>query len=81
MTSIKHSDSGVRARNRLKNNEGRLEGQLIDLLNGPFARWHHATTTIRILQGIAFLCKLGILLFKPRWDFTKFKYERKDGNG
>ena len=27
------------------------------------------TTTSRILQGFTFLCKLGLLLFKPRRDF------------
>ena len=32
--------------------------------NRPFAPWHHFTTTTRILQGFAFLCKLS-LLFKP----------------
>ena len=28
------------------------------------------------LSGFAFLCKLGVLLFKPRWDYIK--YERKN---
>ena len=28
--------------------------------NGPFARWRHFTTTTRILQSIAFLCKLRL---------------------
>ena len=37
--------------------------------NRPFALWHHFTTTTRILQGFAFLCKLGLLLFKPHWDY------------
>ena len=36
--------------------------------NRPFAWWHHFTTATRILQCYAFLCKLGLLLFKPRWD-------------
>ena len=45
--------------------------------NRPFALWHHFTTTTRILQGFAFLCKLRLLLFKPHWDY-KFKYERKN---
>lgn len=26
------------------------------------------TTTTTILQGFSLLCKLGLLLFKPRWD-------------
>ena len=35
---------------------------------------HHFTTTTRILQGIAFLCKLGLLLiFKPQGDYQIFK--------
>ena len=37
--------------------------------NRPFARWRHLTTKTRILQGFALLCKLGVLLFKPRWDY------------
>ena len=43
-----------------------------------FTRWRHFTTTTRILQGFAFLCKLELLLLKPHW-ITKFKYERKNG--
>ena len=31
----------------------------------------------KILRGFAFLCKLGLLFFKPRWA-TKFKYEKKN---
>ena len=31
----------------------------------------------RILEGIVFLCKLGLLLFKPHWA-TKVKYEKKN---
>ena len=31
----------------------------------PFAWWRHFTTTTRILQEFAFLCKLGLLLSKP----------------
>ena len=37
------------------------------LYNRPLARWRHFTAT-RILQGFAFLCKLGLLLFNPRWE-------------
>ena len=32
-------------------------------------------TTTRILQGFASLCKLGLLLFKPRWDNKILKWE------
>ena len=38
------------------------------LSDRPFARWRHFTTTAItaiILQGIVFLCELGLLLFKP----------------
>ena len=32
-----------------------------------------------VVQGFAFLCKLGLLFFKPQWDYKlKFKYERKN---
>jgi len=36
----------------------------------------HLATTISILQGFAFLCDLGLLLFKPH-GITKCKYDRK----
>ena len=36
------------------------------------------TTTTRILQGFAFLCKLMLLLFKPHWNYKRFKYEGKN---
>ena len=39
------------------------------LVNRPFARWRHFTTTTRILQDFAFLCKLGLWLFKPHRDY------------
>ena len=32
-------------------------------------RWRHFTTTTRIFQGFAFVCKLRLLLFKPHWDY------------
>ena len=32
-------------------------------------QWRHFTTTTRILQGIAFVCKIRLLLFKPHWDY------------
>ena len=37
--------------------------------NRPLARWPRFTTITRILQGFAVLCKLGLLLFNPRWDY------------
>ena len=44
-------------------------GTSVIVPNRPFARWHHFTSTTRILQGFAFLCKLGRSLFKPHWDY------------
>ena len=38
----------------------------------------HFTTTTRILQGLAFLCKLGFLLFKPLWDYQKWTIRAPD---
>ena len=38
-----------------------------------FARLRHFTTTTIILQGFAFLCKLGLLSFKPPWDNPGFE--------
>ena len=32
-------------------------------------QWRHFATTTRIFQGIAFVCKLRLLLFKPHWDY------------
>ena len=29
----------------------------------------HYTTTTEILQRFSFLWRLGVLLFKPRWDY------------
>ena len=45
--------------------------------NRPLARWCPVATTTRILQGFAFLCKLG-LLYLNLTGITKFKYERKN---
>ena len=39
----------------------------LSLFNRLFAWWRHFTTMTRILQSFAFLCKLGLLLFKPHW--------------
>ena len=59
----------------------KVHGTLKKSSNRPFALWHHFTITTRILQGFAFLCKWGLLLFKPHWDsWTKFKYERRNEN-
>ena len=45
----------------------------------PFARWRHFTTTTRVLQGFAFLCKLGLLLTSLGFlmKFLKLKEKRK----
>ena len=57
----------------------RLTGYLAsERVLSAFTRWRHFTTTTRILQAFAFLCKLELLLLKPHW-ITKFKYERKNG--
>ena len=37
---------------------------MLKIANKPFAWWRHFTTMTRIVQGFAFLCKLGLLLFK-----------------
>ena len=37
------------------------EGRLF--LKRPFAQWRHFATDTRMLQCLAFLCKLGLLLF------------------
>ena len=55
--------------NRRLQNEALLDYKsLKKSWNRLFAQWHHFTITTRILQGFAFLCKLGLLLFKPHWD-------------
>ena len=57
--------------------------------NWAFARWRHFTTMTRILEGFAFLWKLGASLSLRRagrrepWErgcagITKFKFERKN---
>ena len=38
------------------------------LFNRPLSRWRHFTTVPESLQGIAFLSKLRLLIFKPHWD-------------
>ena len=47
--------------------------------NKPFARWHHFTTTTRILQGFANIscANLGFCYLNLT-GITKFEYERKD---
>ena len=49
-------------------------------INTPFAWWRHFTTMTRILEGFAFLCKLGLLLFKPHWSYQIYisKEKRKE---
>ena len=48
--------------------------------NKSSARWRcfitTTQTTIRNLQGFAFLCKLELLLFKPRWDYKIYTNEK-----
>ena len=44
---------------------------------GPFARWRHFTSTTRILQGFAFLGKLGLFCSKLI-GITKFNNEREN---
>ena len=46
-----------------------LEKSVLPTQMRLFERWRHFTTTTRIIQGFAFLCKLGLLLFKPQWDY------------
>ena len=45
--------------------------------NWPFAWWRHFTTRTRILQRFAFLCKLRLLLLKPRWDYQIWIWKEK----
>ena len=45
--------------------------------NRPFARWRHFTTTTRILQDFAFLCKLGLLFSKPHWEYQIRIWKKK----
>ena len=48
--------------------------------NRPFARWRHFITMTIILQGLIFLCKLGLLLVKPQWDYQiKIWKEKRKG--
>ena len=35
----------------------------------PFTWWRHFTTTTRIFQGFFYLCKLGLLIIKPPWEY------------
>ena len=46
-----------------------LKGKCFWSFIRSFAWWRHFTTTNRILQDFAFLCKLGLLLFYPHWDY------------
>ena len=47
-------------------------------LNRTFARFRHLNTTTRIHHVLAFWCKFEFLLFKPRGEIAKFKYERQN---
>ena len=50
--------------------------------NWPFAWWRHFTTRTRILQRFAFMCKLRLLLLKPRWDYQIWTWkEKRKGSG
>ena len=44
-------------------------GNILFPLNRTIARWHHFTTTTRILQFVVFLCKLELLFFNPQRDW------------
>ena len=44
-------------------------GHNVQTLDRPFAWWRHFTTMTSILQGFAFLCKLGLSLFKPHCGY------------
>ena len=41
--------------------------------NRPLAWWRHFTAATRIPQDFALLCKLGLLLSKPYWDYQKMR--------
>ena len=47
--------------------------------NRPFAQGHHFTTTTRILQGFAFLRKLGILGLQNLNMKGKTKFQKDSG--
>ena len=42
---------------------------MLKIANRPFAWWRHFTTMTRIVQVFSFLCKLGLLLFKPHCGY------------
>ena len=46
-----------------------LNKNILLRMNRSFVWWRHFITMSRILQGFAFLCKLGLLLFKPHWGY------------
>ena len=48
----------------------------IRALNRPFARWRHFTTTTRVLQGFAFVGKLGFCYLNLT-GITKFKLKKE----
>ena len=63
-------DTGVLYGNVLLYSDGKdymmADGRQIGgglFLKRPFAQWRHFATDTRMLQCLAFLCKLGLLLF------------------
>ena len=63
----------------MDNNSDHAKLLEVRLIYRSFTRWRHFTTSTRILQGIAFLCKLRLLLSKPHWGYQilKEKYDKK----
>ena len=47
------------------------------IANGPFARWCHFTTTTRVVQCFALLCKLGLLLCETSLGLPDSYMKRK----
>ena len=47
------------------------------LLGHLHAWWRHCTFMTRILQGFTFLCKLGLLSFKPHWGYQIYIWKKK----
>ena len=60
------------------NNTVRINLGPVARANRLFARWRHFTTTTRILQGFALLCKLSLLLFKPRLDYQILIWKKSE---
>ena len=60
------------------NNTVRINLGPVARANRLFARWRHFTTTTRILQGFSLLCKLRLLLFKPRLDYQILIWKKSE---